>query len=108
VRDRGGFDPVAGVQLLKDMRDVDAGGLDADHQRRRDLAVGGAAAAMVERQGNAWPPDEAPHFQRSRAAAGALDPDRFERAWAAGRRMPPARAVSFALAPRREAAAMLR
>jgi tetratricopeptide (TPR) repeat protein len=71
----------------------------------------GAAAAMVERQGNAWPPDEAPHFRRSRAAAaGALDPDRFERAWAAGRRLPPARAVSFALAPlpHREAAAMLR
>ncbi|HEX8132462.1 MAG TPA: hypothetical protein VF880_03395 [Actinomycetes bacterium] len=43
-------------------------------------------------------------------AAGALDPDRFERAWAAGRRMPPARAVSFALAPlpHREPVAMLR
>jgi tetratricopeptide (TPR) repeat protein len=71
----------------------------------------GAAAAMVERQGNAWPPDEAPHFQRSRAAAaGALGPDRFERVWAHGRRLPPARAVRFALAPlpRREAAAMLR
>jgi hypothetical protein len=73
VRDRGGFDPVAGVQLIQDVGDVDAGGRDADHQRRGDLA-------------------------------------RFERAWAAGRRLPPARAVSFALAPlsRREAAAMLR
>jgi hypothetical protein len=71
----------------------------------------GAAAAMVERQGNAWPPDEAPHFQRSRAAAaGALDPDRFQRAWAEGRQMPPVQAVRFALAPlpRREAAAVLR
>jgi tetratricopeptide (TPR) repeat protein len=71
----------------------------------------GAAAAMVERQGNAWPPDEAPHFQRSRAAAaGGLDPDRFERAWSAGRALPPARAVRFALAPlaRREAATVLR
>jgi tetratricopeptide (TPR) repeat protein len=71
----------------------------------------GAAAAMVEQQGSAWPPDEAPHFQRSRAAAaGALDPDRFQRAWAEGRQLPPAQAVRFALAPlpRREAAAPLR
>jgi tetratricopeptide (TPR) repeat protein len=71
----------------------------------------GVAAAMVERQGNAWPPDQAPHFQRSRAAAaGALDADRFERAWAAGRGLPPARAVQLALAPlpRREAATVLR
>ena len=60
----------------------------------------GAAAAMVERQGNAWPPDEAPHFRRSRAAAArALDPDRFQGAWSAGRRMPPAQVVGYALDP---------
>jgi tetratricopeptide (TPR) repeat protein len=60
----------------------------------------GSAAAMVERQGNAWPPDEAPHFQRSRAAAArALGPDQFERAWSAGRRLALAEAVSYALAP---------
>jgi hypothetical protein len=60
----------------------------------------GAAAAMVERQGNAWPPDEAPHFHRSRAAAAdALAPGRFDHAWSAGRHLPPAEAVSFALAP---------
>jgi tetratricopeptide (TPR) repeat protein len=84
---------------------VEAGALE------RAATLLGAAAALVEQQRNAWPPDEAPHFQRSRAAAaGALDPDRFERAWAEGRRLPPARAVSFALAPlpHREAAAMLR
>jgi tetratricopeptide (TPR) repeat protein len=83
---------------------VEAGALE------RAATLLGAAAAMVERQGNAWPPDEAPHFQRSRAAAAALDADRFERAWAAGRGLPPARAVRFALAPlpRREAATMLR
>ena len=66
---------------------------------------------MVERQGNAWPPDKAPHFRRSRAAAAdALDPDRFQRAWTEGRQMPPAQAVRYALAPlpRREAASMLR
>ena len=60
----------------------------------------GAAAAMVEQQGNTWPPDEAPHFRRSRAAAArALGPDRFGRAWSSGRHLPPGQAVSFALAP---------
>ena len=60
----------------------------------------GAAAAMVEGQGNAWPPDEAPHFRRSRAAAArALSPDRFERAWSSGQQMPSAQAVRYALAP---------
>jgi tetratricopeptide (TPR) repeat protein len=60
----------------------------------------GAAAAMVERQGNAWPPDEAPHFQRSlAAAAGGLDHDRFERAWATGQQLLSAQAVRYALAP---------
>ena len=60
----------------------------------------GAAAAMVEGQGNAWPPDEAPHFRRSRAAAArALGPERFQQAWSAGRDLPPAQAVSEALTP---------
>jgi hypothetical protein len=60
----------------------------------------GAAAAMVERQGNAWPPDEAPHFQRSRAAAAdALGRDRFQRAWSEGQQMPSAQAVWYALPP---------
>ena len=59
----------------------------------------GSAAAMVERQGNAWPPDEAPHFRRSRAAATrGLGPERFERAWSAGRQLAPAQAVDYALA----------
>jgi hypothetical protein len=41
----------------------------------------GAAAALQEQQGNAWPPDEAPHFERSRAAVTeALDHDQLERA----------------------------
>jgi energy-coupling factor transporter ATP-binding protein EcfA2 len=61
----------------------------------------GAAAAMVRRQGNAWPPDEAPHFERSRAAVtAALDPGQLERAWSAGEGMPLAHAVRYALAPR--------
>jgi hypothetical protein len=54
----------------------------------------------VERQGNAWPPDEAPHFQCSRAAAAdALGPDRFQRAWSEGQQMPSAQAVWYALPP---------
>jgi hypothetical protein len=61
----------------------------------------GAAAALQEQQGNAWPPDEAPHFERSRAAVTqALDHDQLGRAWSAGRRMPSAHAVRHGLAPR--------
>jgi tetratricopeptide (TPR) repeat protein len=60
----------------------------------------GAAAAMVERQGNAWPPDEVPHFEHSRAAVtAALDRQPLQQAWSAGRNMPPADAVWYALAP---------
>jgi hypothetical protein len=60
----------------------------------------GTAAAMVERQGNAWPPDEAPHLEHRRAAVtAALDRQRLQQAWSAGRDMPPADAVWYALAP---------
>ncbi len=58
----------------------------------------GAAAALQERQGNTWPPDEAPHFERSRAAVeDTLDRDQFERAWSAGQWMSSAHGVSYAL-----------
>jgi hypothetical protein len=68
----------------------------------------GAAAAMVERQGNAWPPDEAPHFERSRAAVtAALDRQRLQRAWSEGSAMASADAVSYALAPRPDSASPL-
>jgi non-specific serine/threonine protein kinase len=60
----------------------------------------GSAASMVEQQGNAWPPDEAPHFERSRAAVtAALGSEQLERAWSAGRRMSSAQAVRYALTP---------
>jgi len=39
VRDGGRFEPVRRVELAQDVRDVDAGRLDADDERRRDLAV---------------------------------------------------------------------
>jgi tetratricopeptide (TPR) repeat protein len=56
-----------------------------------------AAAAMVERQDNAWPPDEAPHLEHSRVAVtAALDRQRLQQAWSAGRNMPPADAVWYA------------
>jgi hypothetical protein len=64
-----------------------------------------AAATMVDRQGNAWPPDEAPHFGRTRAAVtAALDPHRLQQAWSAGLRMSPADAVRYALSPRQASA----
>jgi hypothetical protein len=40
VRDCGRLAPVRGPELAQDVRDVDAGGLDADHEGRGDLAVG--------------------------------------------------------------------
>ena len=43
MRDRGRLEPVRRVELAQDVRDVDAGRLDADHERRGDLAVGVAA-----------------------------------------------------------------
>ena len=48
VRDGGRFEPVRRVELAQDVRDVDAGGLDADHELGGDLAVG--VAAGDERQ----------------------------------------------------------
>ena len=48
VSDRGGFDPILGVELSQDVQDVDAGGLDADHKRGGDLAVGVAAGDEAE------------------------------------------------------------
>lgn len=56
----------------------------------------GAAAGMMERMGTAWPPDEKPHFERTRSAAkAALPPDEFERAWTEGRRMSAKEAVAL-------------
>lgn len=48
VRDRGRLDAGGDVELLEDVRDVDAGGLDADHECAGDLAV--RIAAGDERQ----------------------------------------------------------
>jgi hypothetical protein len=43
VRDGGRLEPVRRAELAQDVRDVDAGRPDADHQGRCDLAVGVAA-----------------------------------------------------------------
>ena len=56
----------------------------------------GAASAMMERQGTAWPPDEAPHFERSRVRAlEAVGQSAFERAWAEGHEMSSQQAVAY-------------
>lgn len=58
----------------------------------------GVATRMMDRMGTAWPPDEKPHFERTRAAAlTALESEAFERAWSAGERMSSTEAVAFAL-----------
>jgi hypothetical protein len=51
---------------------------------------------MAEQQENAWPPDETPHFERSRAAvADALDRQPLERAWSSGQEMSSAQVVQY-------------
>lgn len=48
----------------------------------------GAAAGMMERMGTAWPPDEKPHFERTRfETQAALAPNAFEHAWSEGEHM---------------------
>ncbi len=67
-----------------------------DYERAATLLS--AADRMVTEQGAAWPPDEGPHFEHSRAAAAqALDPAAFERAWSAGQAFAVDQAVSYAL-----------
>jgi hypothetical protein len=48
VGDRGGLDPVLDLELGQDVGDVDAGGLDTNHQLLGDLAVGVAAGDKAE------------------------------------------------------------
>ncbi len=61
----------------------------------------GAATQMMEDQGAALPPDEAPLFEQTRAAAAkALGPIEFDTAWDLGRAMPFTEAVSYAMAAR--------
>lgn len=58
----------------------------------------GAASQMVEQQGAAWPPDEAPLFEQTKkAAAQALGLVEFDAAWSAGLAMDVADIVSYAL-----------
>src|SRR5690348_6082853 len=45
---RGGLEPVGCPEFAQDVRDVDADGLDADDERRGDLAVGVAAGEEVQ------------------------------------------------------------
>jgi tetratricopeptide (TPR) repeat protein len=58
----------------------------------------GAAEALMEVQGAAWPPDERPHYERTvEVARDALGADTFERTRADGRAMTTAAAVHLAL-----------
>jgi tetratricopeptide (TPR) repeat protein len=58
-----------------------------------------AAQEAIDRQNTAWPPDEAPHFEHSKAeAAKVLGPEQFEKAWSRGHRISTAAAVELALA----------
>jgi tetratricopeptide (TPR) repeat protein len=66
----------------------------------RAATLVGAAEAMMEAQGTAWPPDERPHYERTVAKlADGMGPGEFERVRVAGRAMGSTEAVEYALAP---------
>lgn len=70
----------------------------AQGEHTRAATLLSAAERMVAEQGAAWPADEAPHFERSQAAAAhALTPAEFEAAWSRGQAMPGSDAVDLAL-----------
>jgi tetratricopeptide (TPR) repeat protein len=80
-------------------------GIAAVATERRDFAraamLVGAAEAMIEAQGAAWPPDERPHYERMMATLlDAMGAAEFDRCRAAGRAMSSREAAGFALADR--------
>lgn len=67
----------------------------------RAATLVGAAEAIMEAQGMAWPPDERPHYERMLAVLPeALGSVEFERARARGNSMTSGEAVEFALGAR--------
>ena len=68
-----------------------------EHERAATLL--GAAEALVEAQGAAWPPDERPHYEQSVATlTEAMGAAEYERVRAAGRSLSSHEAVDYALA----------
>jgi hypothetical protein len=66
LRDRGRLDPVRRVELPQDVRDVHAGGLHADHERLRDLAVRVTTGDQRKHLGLARSqPEDLPHALRA-------------------------------------------
>lgn len=71
-------------------------------QYERAATLLGAAEAQMARQGTAWPPDERPHFERSRqATTDRLEPEAFHKAWARGHGTPAGETVTWILDERR-------
>jgi tetratricopeptide (TPR) repeat protein len=66
-------------------------------ESERAATLIGAAEAMIEAQGAAWPPDERVHYERTVATLTQMDAEAFERARAAGRSMGSREAIDFAL-----------
>ena len=67
----------------------------------RAATLVGAAEAVMDAQGFAWPPDERPHHERIVAIiSSSNDADELERVRSAGRAMTPGVAIDFALGSR--------
>ena len=72
----------------------------AQGQLERAATLNGMAAAMLERAGGEWPPDELEQYEETLAAVGkGLPPAAIERARAKGAAMSTPEGVDFALAP---------
>jgi serine/threonine-protein kinase PknK len=70
----------------------------ANRDFKRAAKLLGAAAALMDRMATAWPPDEKPHFDRTRSSAeAALAAEAFRTAWSEGGQMSSSQAVEFAL-----------
>ena len=67
-------------------------------EMERAATLLGAAEGMMERQGTEWPPDERPHFERTKALLmERMEPTGLRRCWGDGRGTSLPGAVSYAL-----------
>lgn len=73
-------------------------------ESERAATLVGAAEAIMETQGMAWPPDERPHYERLlETLPEAMGREAFEHARGRGRALTVREAVEFALEPRQHA-----
>lgn len=74
----------------------------AEGEYERAVILLSVADRLMSDQGTAWPPDEAPHFERTKTAvADALGTEDYERLWSLGQEMSVQDAIELALSSER-------